>query len=377
MAPGANILYVAGRSLRRPRPAAALNKIVDQHRADIITNSWGDIGEDVAAATLQRVPRSRSCRPRSRASASSSPRATTATTASTRRTARRSPTSRPPTRWSPPSAAPRSASARPTATCSRPAGRPGRARCPTTASAWNPAPPGDFLYGGGGGVSSAVRAAGVPTGRRAAIAIAQAAGRAVPDIAMDGDPQTGMLVGETQTFPDGSVQLRRVPHRRHEPVVAAVSRASRRSPTRRPATRTGSRTPRSTRSPASGALHDVAGPRPVPAVVRVNYNNGVDDADGHDGVAALARRRGPVDPRRPGVGQHHRRRHAERRGVRARAGTAVADRRTPLQASVLMTAVGGPEVLEPANRPGPRRRSGDRQHGSHPRHDAGLKITNP
>jgi hypothetical protein len=27
--------------------------------------------------------------------------------------------------------------------------------------------------------------------------------RAVPDIAMDGDPQTGMLVGETQTFPDG------------------------------------------------------------------------------------------------------------------------------------------------------------------------------
>ena len=26
-------------------------------------------------------------------------------------------------------------------------------------------------------------------------------GRAVPDIAMDGDPTTGMLVGETQNFP--------------------------------------------------------------------------------------------------------------------------------------------------------------------------------
>ena len=29
-------------------------------------------------------------------------------------------------------------------------------------------------------------------------------GRAVPDVAMDGDPTTGMLVGETQTFPDGA-----------------------------------------------------------------------------------------------------------------------------------------------------------------------------
>jgi subtilase family serine protease len=28
-------------------------------------------------------------------------------------------------------------------------------------------------------------------------------GRVVPDISMDGDPNTGFLVGETQTFPDG------------------------------------------------------------------------------------------------------------------------------------------------------------------------------
>ena len=30
--------------------------------------------------------------------------------------------------------------------------------------------------------------------------------RAVPDVAALGDPNTGMLVGETQTFPDGSQQ---------------------------------------------------------------------------------------------------------------------------------------------------------------------------
>src|SRR5205085_10964633 len=31
-------------------------------------------------------------------------------------------------------------------------------------------------------------------------------GRAVPDIAAVGDPNTGYIVGETQTFPDGSVK---------------------------------------------------------------------------------------------------------------------------------------------------------------------------
>ena len=30
-----------------------------------------------------------------------------------------------------------------------------------------------------------------------------AKGRVVPDISMDGDPNTGMLIGETQTFPGG------------------------------------------------------------------------------------------------------------------------------------------------------------------------------
>ena len=33
--------------------------------------------------------------------------------------------------------------------------------------------------------------------------VAGVKGRVVPDISMDGDPNTGMLIGETQTFPDG------------------------------------------------------------------------------------------------------------------------------------------------------------------------------
>ncbi|HEY4377414.1 MAG TPA: protease pro-enzyme activation domain-containing protein, partial [Acidimicrobiales bacterium] len=53
MAPGAKILYVAGKSCDDPDLLGALDKIVSKHRADIITNSWGDIGEDVDADTLQ------------------------------------------------------------------------------------------------------------------------------------------------------------------------------------------------------------------------------------------------------------------------------------------------------------------------------------
>ena len=49
-----------------------------------------------------------------------------------------------------------------------------------------------------------------------------------PTSAMDADPTTGMLVGETQNFPlaehlrAGGRPLRRVPHRRHEPRLAAL-----------------------------------------------------------------------------------------------------------------------------------------------------------
>lgn len=54
-----------------------------------------------------------------------------------------------------------------------------------------------WLYGGGGGVS---RLFGVP-GYQQGFA---SGGRTVPDVSMVGDPNTGMLVGQTQSFPDGN-----------------------------------------------------------------------------------------------------------------------------------------------------------------------------
>src|SRR5439155_5781479 len=75
--------------------------------------------------------------------------------------------------------------------------------------AWTPAYPGRYLYGSGGGTSRvfaqpAYQAGVVPSS--IATNHGGAPMRVVPDIAALGDPTTGMLVGQTQTFPDGSLR---------------------------------------------------------------------------------------------------------------------------------------------------------------------------
>lgn len=60
---------------------------------------------------------------------------------------------------------------------------------------------GGYLYGAGGGVSSLFNQ---PSYQRGVVPSPLAGGRAVPDVAMDADPQTGMLVGQTQKFSDGT-----------------------------------------------------------------------------------------------------------------------------------------------------------------------------
>jgi subtilase family serine protease len=72
-----------------------------------------------------------------------------------------------------------------------------------------PKPPGEYLYGGGGGVSfnypePSYQEGVVPpalTERNSPLTGIR--NRVEPDISMDADPTTGMLVGETQTFPEG------------------------------------------------------------------------------------------------------------------------------------------------------------------------------
>ena len=62
---------------------------------------------------------------------------------------------------------------------------------------WTPV---GYLYGAGGGYSSLFNR---PAYQNGVVPATAQPGRAVPDIAMDADPTTGMLVGQTQTFPTG------------------------------------------------------------------------------------------------------------------------------------------------------------------------------
>jgi subtilase family serine protease len=67
---------------------------------------------------------------------------------------------------------------------------------------WSPAEgawkPQGFLYGGGGGLSHRYAKPSYQDG------VVSGDYRNTPDMAMDADPTTGMLVGETQIFPDGT-----------------------------------------------------------------------------------------------------------------------------------------------------------------------------
>lgn len=86
-----------------------------------------------------------------------------------------------------------------------------RSRWSTTCSptpTWCPAPSGKWIYGSGGGVSRLFAEPFYQQGvvPEAVFVVQGRVGRAVPDIAALGDPQTGYLIGQTQTFPDGTVQ---------------------------------------------------------------------------------------------------------------------------------------------------------------------------
>ncbi len=73
---------------------------------------------------------------------------------------------------------------------------------------WLPQAPGEYDYGGGGGTSNQYpepwyQSPVVPTELSGRLGTGQL-NRVVPDISMEGDPSTGMLVGETQEFTDGT-----------------------------------------------------------------------------------------------------------------------------------------------------------------------------
>jgi subtilase family serine protease len=74
---------------------------------------------------------------------------------------------------------------------------------------WTPPPPGAYLYGSGGGTSRVFpepfyQVGVVPDALARKNQVGNQRGRVVPDLSADGDPNTGFLIGLTQSFPGGA-----------------------------------------------------------------------------------------------------------------------------------------------------------------------------
>jgi subtilase family serine protease len=149
-----------------------------------------------------------------------------------------------------------------------------------TNGTWSPVPPA-YLYGAGGGTS---RLFAQPWYQQGVVPNALASqnqkgkhlGRVVPDVALVGDPNTGMLIGETQIFPDGTYydQYRIGGTSLSCPLFAGIMALA----NQRAGGRLGFANPLLYEQYGTRAFNDVV--HRSAADIRVDYANGVDAADG-------------------------------------------------------------------------------------------------
>ncbi|QMU75558.1 S8/S53 family peptidase [Streptacidiphilus sp. PB12-B1b] len=151
---------------------------------------------------------------------------------------------------------------------------------------WGPLP-GDFLSGGGGGTSARVPEPlyQYPVVPAALYAAHGGRNRVVPDVSAVADSGTGFLVGQTQTWPDGSVgygEFRVGGTSVACPVFAAVQALAEQAQ----GAPLGFANPAIYQRYSTPAFHDVTdtplGPQTALAQVRVDFHDGVDDAYGKD-----------------------------------------------------------------------------------------------
>ena len=150
-----------------------------------------------------------------------------------------------------------------------------------TGSAWSPTPPGSWLYGGGGGVSRVFAEPEYQMGvvPQSVFSAQGRTGRAVPDIAALGDPNTGYLVGETQTFPNGVAhydEYRIGGTSLSSPLMAGIMALADQAAGRPH----GFANPLLYRLNRTSAVTDITNPASTIAVVRTNYVNNVDASAG-------------------------------------------------------------------------------------------------
>jgi subtilase family serine protease len=146
---------------------------------------------------------------------------------------------------------------------------------------WSPAPPGAYSSGGGGGTSVLFKQPWYQKGRVPG-SISKYFGstpmRAVPDISMPGDPNTGFEVGETQVFPHGTFwsQYRIGGTSLSSPLLAGVVAVA----NQRAHHPLGFINPLYYHLLGSRALHDIVAPRKPVAQVRTDFANFLNAAQG-------------------------------------------------------------------------------------------------
>ncbi|WP_269939791.1 S53 family peptidase [Arthrobacter sp. HY1533] len=189
MAPAANIRYYAGASCQDSALLDTFSRINDEGVANIVTNSWGGVG-DVVKPTLLLAYETAFLQGAVQGISyvfSTGDSGDEVTNVGT-----------PQTDY--PASDPYVTGVGGTSTAITPAGVTGETGWQTTKysitnGAW--APSIAFQYGGGGGFSSNIPE---PDYQVAAGIHSPNGGRALPDVSMNADPTTGMLVGQTQTF---------------------------------------------------------------------------------------------------------------------------------------------------------------------------------
>src|ERR1700761_2449077 len=150
-----------------------------------------------------------------------------------------------------------------------------------TNGAWTPTPPGTYSSGGGGGTSVLFDQPWYQKGKVPA-SVSEYFGktpmRAVPDISANGDPNTGFEVGETQVFPDGTYwdQYRIGGTSLSSPLIAGMVAVADQFTHKS----LGFINPLYYKLLDTPALHDITAPTSPQAQVRTNYTNSVDASGG-------------------------------------------------------------------------------------------------
>jgi subtilase family serine protease len=201
MAPGANILYVGGSDCQDVSLDKAVNAVVAGHLADMVSNSYGDLGEGLPADEIQAF----------QTIAMQSALEGIGLYFSSGDSGDES--------LNLPQPSPDFPASSPFVTAvggtSLGVGADGRTvvqtgwetgRSVLSGSKWGKV---SFTSGAGGGTSRLFaepfyQQGVVPSQLAKKNQTGDQRGRVVPDVAMDADPTTGMLIGETQTFPEGA-----------------------------------------------------------------------------------------------------------------------------------------------------------------------------